>query len=261
MNMKNTVLLLTFILSVSFSQVAAKTPRNVNIVFIGNSITYGAQIANPAQDAPPKQVQLYLSDKKNIGTVQFVNCGVSGSTTLDFLPGSGALFARTMQNKTVKTFKKDKETPLYFSIMLGTNDSAIKGPHGAPVSPENYKANLKKIIDRLLADFPSCKIILHRPIWYSENTYNGAMYLAEGLNRLQTYTPQIEAIIKEYKEIAPKRVFMGDTEAFQFFKKNYLTHFVAEEGYAGTFYLHPNEQGAKKLAEFWGDALYKVIMK
>ena len=54
---------------------------------------------------------------------------------------------------------------------------------------------------------------------------------------------------------------MGDTKAFQFFKKNYLAHFVAEEGYSGTFYLHPNEKGAKKLAVFWGDALYKVIKK
>ncbi|HIU54310.1 MAG TPA: SGNH/GDSL hydrolase family protein [Candidatus Gallibacteroides avistercoris] len=260
--MKHTILLLLILpFFIGGISAEAKEPRNVNIVFIGNSITEGAQIANPAQDAPPKQVQLYLSKKKGIGTVQFVNCGVSGSTTLDFLPGSGALFKRTVNNKTVKEFRKDKETPLYFSIMLGTNDSAIKGPNGSPVSAEAYKANLKKIIDKLLSDFPGCRIVLHRPIWYSETTYNGAMYLAEGLNRLQTYTPQIEAIVKEYKKTSPNRVFLGDTKAFQFFKENYLTHFVAEEGYAGTFYLHPNEQGAKKLAEYWGEALYKIIMK
>ena len=33
----------------------------------------------------------------------------------------------------------------------------------------------------------------------------------------------------------------------------------AEDGKAGTFYLHPNEAGAKKLARFWAEAIAQSI--
>jgi hypothetical protein len=33
----------------------------------------------------------------------------------------------------------------------------------------------------------------------------------------------------------------------------------AEDGKAGVFYLHPNEAGAKKLAQFWADAIVDVV--
>jgi hypothetical protein len=52
---------------------------------------------------------------------------------------------------------------------------------------------------------------------------------------------------------------MGDTEAFDYFKANYLTDLIPEEGNAGTFYLHPNEKGAAVLGEYWGKAIMKVV--
>ena len=35
----------------------------------------------------------------------------------------------------------------------------------------------------------------------------------------------------------------------------------AEDGKAGTFYLHPNEAGARKLARYWAQAIVKVGKK
>ena len=39
----------------------------------------------------------------------------------------------------------------------------------------------------------------------------------------------------------------------------YIDRQYTEDGKAGTFYLHPNEAGAKKLARFWSEAIVKSI--
>jgi hypothetical protein len=143
--------------------------------------------------------------------------------------------------------------------MLGTNDSAVKGTNGSPVSTENYKGNLKTIIDKLLLQFPDSKVVLHRPTWYSPNTYNGAIYLQEGLNRLNDYFPKIKELISYYSSIYPNRVYLGDTDAYAYFEKNFIKNMKPEKGNAGTFYLHPNIKGAKNLGKFWAKAILKCI--
>jgi lysophospholipase L1-like esterase len=237
---------------------AQPTPpkQNLNIVFIGNSITYGGGLATPATEAPPVQAAAYLRQQKNTNQVAYANLGVSGYTTVDFLPATNKIFNKVLQ--TANAFKGQPGL-LLFSIDLGTNDSAVQGPNGSPVSPAAYRTNLKIITDRLLADYPGCKIIIHRPIWYSPNTYNSSKYLAEGLARLQNYFGEIDALVASYAATHPKRVFRGDTKAFDYFRKNYLTHFQHETGQQGTFYLHPNQKGAAVLGRFWGKAIYDAI--
>jgi lysophospholipase L1-like esterase len=243
------------LLSIVFCCFAAgKTKKqDVNIVFIGNSITE----SRSKETAPPVKTTHYLRTQLTDRAINFSNQGVSGSTTVDFLPASNTRFPNVRQ--AADAFAADKTALLLFSVMLGTNDSAIKGTNGAPVSPTQYRTNLKVIIDELLALYPNAKIVLHHPLWYSPSTYNGAMYLLEGLNRLQSYFPEIAGLVAEYAQTKPGSVWMGDTEGFDFFKENHLTFFIKEEGNAGVFYLHPNDEGNDKLAEFWGKALLNVI--
>jgi lysophospholipase L1-like esterase len=231
--------------------------QNLNIVFIGNSITYGAGLADPSKEAPPVIAADYLKKQANIGSVDFSNQGHSGYTTLDFLPATNAFKA---VEQAAKAFT-DKQALLMFSLKLGTNDSAESGTHGAPVSPEDYRNNLKTIVDTLLKEFPGCIVVFEHPVWYSPNTYNGARYLAAGLARLQSYVPQIDQLVKAYNTTNPKQVFTGDTKAFNYFKQNYLTDCQAEQGHEGTFYLHPNKQGAVALGTFWGVAINKVVKR
>lgn len=113
--------------------------------------------------------------------VAFVNCGVSGCTTVDYLPAMNTLFPKML---TALASMDAKEADMVFSIMLGTNDSAIKGPTGSPVLPQQYRTN---------------------------------------------------------------------------FKDNYLSDLIAEQGNAGTFYLHPNAKGADVLATFWLNAINRVL--
>lgn len=237
---------------------AQSAKQNLNIVFIGNSITQGAQLSLPEIESPPAQACGYLREQDNIGTVAFSNQGYSGYTTVDFLPSTARAFPKVEQAAHAFT---DKQALLVFSIKLGTNDSAIQGPNGSPVSPKAYKQNLKIIADSLLKEFPGCIIIFQHPIWYSPNTYNGAKYLKEGLKRLQRYIPKINNLVAACASTYPKQVFIGDTKGFAYFKKNYLTYLRPEEGHQGTFYLHPNKQGAQSLGYFWGQAINKVIQQ
>lgn len=238
--------------------VMGKEKKHLNIVFIGNSITQGVLLEDPKHDAPPVKAALYLRKQQSvIGTVRYSNQGVSGSTTVDFLPQTELLFPKVVQ--AADQFKDETWATLLFSVMLGTNDSAITGPNGSPVSADRYRENMKTILDKLLALYPKCKIVLHRPVWYSPNTYNGAKYLEEGLNRLQSYYPELQALVLDYSKRFPGQVFLGDTDGFDYFKTHYKEELFPEKGNAGTFYLHPNKEGAAALGELWGKAIFGAI--
>ncbi|QEC76875.1 GDSL-type esterase/lipase family protein [Mucilaginibacter ginsenosidivorax] len=251
--MKQFILCVIVLLLSVLSAVAQDKKPNLNIVFIGNSITQGVQLPDAASDAPPATAVAYLHRQKDLGTVEFSNQGHSGYTTLDFLPGTGT-FSRI--EEAANAFA-DKNALLIFSIKLGTNDSAIEGPHGAPVSPGDYIRNVEAITGKLLADFPNAIVILQHPIWYSPNTQNGAKYLQEGLSRLQSYIPKLDSLAATNS----KHLFIGDKKAFKYFKKHHLTLQVPENGKQGLFYLHPNKAGAIVLGEFWGKAIEKVVRK
>lgn len=231
--------------------------KTLHIVYIGDSITQGVQLSDPATEAPPATATGWLRKQKGIGRAEFSNQGVSGFTTVDFLPSTNTIFPRV--DKAASALA-GKDATLVFFIMLGTNDSAIAGPNGSPVSPEKYHDNLKIIIDNLLKHFPDSKFIIQKPIWYSPNTYNGAMYLKEGLLRLESYFPQIDQLVSEYKSVNPEHVFTTGTMAFDYFSKHHLTDLIPEQGHQGIFYLHPNSKGDVMLGQFWGEAIYKVIM-
>lgn len=74
-----------------------KEKKNLNIVFIGNSITQGALLENPRHEAPPVKAALYLRRQPSVGTVRYSNQGVSGSTTFDFLPQTDLLFPKVVR--------------------------------------------------------------------------------------------------------------------------------------------------------------------
>lgn len=222
---------------------------NINLLFIGNSITAGATLGNPAAQAPPIICRTLVEDATGVTTNVF-NGGHSGITTFGYLPGRTD-FTRIVNS--AKAFKKQNGGLIYISIMLGTNDSACSGTEGAPVDPGVYGNNMRTIINELIDAIPTCKIILNYPIWYSPSTYNGARYLQEGLDRLHSYYPILDAIVAEYDQ-----VYAGMRDVWEYFENNFAM-FTRESGNAGYFYLHPNANGAKRLAEIWAHSLLELI--
>ena len=230
---------------------------NLDIVYIGNSITQGVQLAVPAEEAPPACATKYIRTLKGVMSVNFLNRGRSGYTTVNFLPTAEGELSKVIA--AVKSFHTDNTRLLVFSISLGTNDSAEEGPKGSPLWPEEYHTNIKAITDKLMNVFQGCKVVYQQPIWYSTNTYNHSRYLKAGLDRLQSYFPELRSLVSEYTQTNPGQVYMGDTKAFDYFRDNYLTDLIPESGNAGTFYLHPNKKGAEALGKFWGDGIYQVL--
>lgn len=259
--LKSSLILISFCACFSFriaeGQQAIKK-RDLDVVYIGNSITQGVQLKDPKTEAPPAASSKYLGLQKGIGDVEFINQGRSGYTTVDFLPDEGVTLNKVIE--ATNEFHKVSQRLLIFSISLGTNDSAEKGPKGSPVSPDSYQQNLKTIADKLLSEFPGCRIFFQQPIWYSPNTYNGSKYMAEGLSRLQTYFPELHSLVEKYSKTNPGQVFLGDQKGFNYFRKNHLTDLIPESGKAGTFYLHPNKKGADVLGKLWGEAIYKQLV-
>lgn len=232
--------------------------KDLYLVFIGNSITAGAGLQNRVAEAPPVHAAAFLREWAGIRSVEYSNQGVSGFTTVDFLPATNTVFKRVV---TAAQIFAEKDGILIFSISLGTNDSAIQGPNGSPVSPSSYHNNLKTISDSLLKLFPTSLIVIQQPIWYSPNTYNSSKYLAEGLARLQSYFPEIDLLVNEYGKTLPGRVFLGDTNGFGYFEANSNTDLKPEPGNQGVFYLHPNAKGAVVLGQLWGTAIAHALGK
>ncbi|MCC8088245.1 MAG: GDSL-type esterase/lipase family protein [Rikenellaceae bacterium] len=253
-------LLLSFIflfsMSVKLTARSSDNGKDINLVFIGNSITQGVQLGG-AEYAPPAIAAGILEGYKGVGSVKFFNNGVSGKTTFDHIPGTG-LFTRTIE--AADGFYSDKDAQLVFSIMIGTNDSAVTGPNGSPVEREVYIINLMSIMDSLLNRYPDAVVVLHHPVWYSPNTYNTSQYLQEGLDRLRSYIPAIDRLAREYRK-KNFSVYVGDSKAHGYFEKHYKELMIHENGQEGIFFLHPNRDGAAKLAEFWTGNIYKSLRK
>jgi lysophospholipase L1-like esterase len=236
----------------ALSSAAAMPYAPVDVVFIGDSITYGANL-NDGDPTACEDCARALELGPLARQVYYSNEGHSGYTTLDYLPGTPAF---THAEDSARKLDSSNPGELIFSIMLGTNDSANGGTNGSPIDASRYQANLSSMVRTLLADFPKCKIVVNRPLWYSPNTHNGANYEEGGLERLTTYFPVISSLARK---LASHRVFEGDTRGFDYFAATYLTTLNAEPGRNGTFYLHPNRVGAQALGQLWAAAISRAV--
>lgn len=254
---KNTISFISCSIILVFCCAFGRTEKGqLNIVFIGDSITQANGIGESKR--PPASAANYLMTALGWKNVKSNNQGRSGFTTVDFLPAKKKAFPDVI--KAADRFS-DQSGLLVFSIMLGTNDSAIKGPNGSPVSKENYRANLKTISDSLLLRYPGSKIVFQAPLWYSDSTRNSSTYLVEGRKRLQSYLPQILSLVKSYKKSHTGRVFFGDRTGYSYFQKNHLTDMKTETGPSGKFYLHPNDKGAEALGILWAKAIDRLLQR
>lgn len=251
--MKKLLSVLAMVCLVLGASAQPRKARTCNLIFIGNSITEGALHANKKKTAPPVVAANLVGNMLSMD-VHYRNCGRSGATTVDFLPEQKRDFVRV--EKAIEEIKALSYAPILFSIMLGTNDSANFGPNGSPVSNEDYKKNLMTMIGRIRELCPNAIFILQRPIWYSPNTHNAAQYLVAGQKRMVAYTDVLIEIANENDD-----VYLGDRDAFDYFGAKHRKYMFAEDGKAGTFYLHPNEAGARKLARYWAQAIVKVVKK
>ena len=110
-------LVIVALLAISYA-FAGGNKKDFAIIYIGNSITYGAMHEQRDVTAPPVYTSQILA-KKYKANVIWRNCGWSGATTYDFLPSHKRYFPRV--EKAIKEIQAETDAPIVFSIMLGTN--------------------------------------------------------------------------------------------------------------------------------------------
>lgn len=260
--MKRPLLNLLFFItyfSFSFAQ------QSANIVFIGNSITYGALHQQREQTAPPTQCARWLCQREGIDTIYFRNCGRSGRTTYHFLPNAADVipagdktYFPDVVAKARELVKAHPDLPLVFSIKLGTND-AVKRPKNNPTTTDGYVKNMVTIIDSLLKLWPEAHVVLQRPIFNTSDyvTKNGSVAVKKSLKTLNAYYQSFPQILQRCKT---GHVHLGDADAYGYFEKHWRSDIFEEKDARGkSFWLHPNEKGAAVLGELWGEALLPVL--
>ncbi|MHB8287160.1 MAG: SGNH/GDSL hydrolase family protein, partial [Caulobacteraceae bacterium] len=119
-----------------------------------------------------------------------------------------------------------------------------------------YTANMKTMISQLLADWPSAKVVLQLPVWFSSNTYAGPSSAALAYSYRQPLVSMIQTFAISY----PTRVFLGDTYSYNYFATNYATMGLMNPqnnatASLGTYYLHPNGTGEAVLGQMWATAI------
>jgi lysophospholipase L1-like esterase len=250
---------LVFLVSICMGRADDKPAPVIDLVFIGDSITMGAGVPDRATQAAPVIAAHELPQALGGGaTVYFSNQGQNGHTTVNFLPG-GSDFSGVEAG--AKQLEADHPGQMVFSIMLGTNDCSSNGvTTGSPVSAANYAHNLQQIIDKLLAEYPDSKFVINHSIWFSPNTHNAADYTGSAAaDRLKSYFPAIDTLVANYASSAPHHVYLGDTDAYDYFSIHFQTELNGENGTYGTFFLHPNPTGAQSLGKFWATAIAKDL--
>lgn len=129
-----------FLLLAGFSTGCAQdegTPETRTIVILGDSLTAGYGLDNPAADAYPALLQKKIDDAKFPWRV--INAGISGDTT-----AGGVRRIKWVLNQKVDLLV----------IALGGNDG-LRG-----VSPAVTQNNLQSIIDQARATYPEILIIV-----------------------------------------------------------------------------------------------------
>ncbi|MEG1587744.1 MAG: GDSL-type esterase/lipase family protein [Mucinivorans sp.] len=169
--MRKLILSLTLIFCAVLLSTAAD---KVRVAAVGNSITYGAGIDNPAQNSYPAQLQRVLGDKYWV-----VNFGASGYSMLS---KSDYPYITTGQFKSSVEFNPD-----IILIKLGTNDTKT---NNRDKIKSDYKADYQKLINlyRALPSNPRIILLTPVPCYLPSGAY-------EGTNKI--YEETINPIIQE----------------------------------------------------------------
>lgn len=215
-------------------------PLSKTIGFIGDSLTYGSGAVNPATDAAPAAAVRLLGQE-----YRAINHGIGGKTTEEWAKDACKNERTACLTDAIESFKKADVDIVHIS--LGTNDVRTD----ENISPSRYYNNLQSIVNRL-KEHGFKRVIVSRPIYFGLLDNDGRD--EQSLKTLSVdYYHELKRLAAENKGY----VFLGDTDAYEWFKEHY-----DYTGSAGTYYgdsTHPTTIGYTKLGEFWAKAIKATI--
>lgn len=209
--MKKLFLTLTLILAVT-----TLWAQKIKVACVGNSITYGAGVANAARNSYPAQLSYRLGDQYEVR-----NFGVSATT---LMTNGNSPYINTGQYKASLEYQPDIVT-----IKLGTNDSKS---FNRDKLKENYKKDYQALIDSYKALPSKPRIILLAPVpcYITDNEFAGANSVYEA------------TIIPAIKELAYENS-LELVDLYHTFDKNvWQEHIMPDK-------LHPTSLGMTIIAD------------
>lgn len=219
--------ILSFLLILLFSTSCVSKKRNVKVVAcIGDSITLGARLADPAKDSYPAQLQQLLGEAYRV-----VNLGVGGCT----------LIRKGKPNVWSELSNIAEINPDLVIVSLGTNDTCGEGTCGDRKCWEfkdSYLVDYLDFIDSLqiLPSQPEIWVCAPSPMVVETPGLNVARI--EGLTIRK---PRLDTLISQVVKVAEeKQIGLIDLNT------PLLDHpelFTVEDG------VHPNQAGYRVMAE------------
>jgi len=219
-------------------------PQSLNVVFIGDSITYGYLLTAPAEEAPPIRTAAVLQGMQCFTNVCFTNCGRNAFRTDQFLPERPG--SAWPQVRLAGDSYTNKTGLLLFSIMLGANDSVV-------FTPAQYGSNLTSLVNALLGSYPNSQIVIHHPLWYSKVPSTRPDILFQ-------YIPVIDALVGTFGQSLPGRVHLGDIKGWDIVEEDHEAICFKETRDSLPYYIHPNVTGATILGKCWAEAIYRAVV-
>lgn len=133
----------------------------VRTIFVGDSITFGAGSGTGFDPATHSFFAL-LDNDTAFDNYELINAGCGGASTYDWVDIATLTACGSYMEYDLYDAEITEHFPLYNTyIMLGTNDSVgFFNPSGV-VTKAQYKANLKDLVERLLAH--SIRIVIMTP--------------------------------------------------------------------------------------------------
>lgn len=224
LNRRLLALVLTLMLMLPLSM-SAKMPKRIylqktRVACIGNSITFGYGLQDPATESYPAQLQQMLGDNYEVG-----NFGKSSATLLH--RGHFPYVAQEEWQKA-KAFKGDIAV-----IHLGVNDT---DPRNWPYFRDDFVSDYLAIIDTLRQQNPKCRILiaLLTPLTHNHKRFESGT---------QQWEQEIQEAIKTVARV-------GKVQLIDFHKPLYAYPQLFGDA------IHPNKEGATILAR----TVYKAIL-
>lgn len=238
----------------------------LNIVFIGDDITYGTDVAGSGSTAPPTLPGYcldLLAAQPDLPCVSGANVAQTGLTTTDWLP-TGAHYPATRQAMQALVAATPHGQQV-FSILLGTFDAAVgsnnNGSTGNAQTVNGYITNYRAMIQQLLHDWPQCRVVLHACPFLSPNAATGQVsWDTAALALLMQFNAVLGKIAGFFAGSNPGQVMVGDSSAFAYFASRYTTELQPQSGGDGTMYLLPSaDRGMLSLAALQAQAVSQAL--
>lgn len=204
--------------------------KNSLILFQGDSITDTGRTGSADPDAslgqgyPAKIAEAFANDYADLG-LTVVNRGISGNRTWDLL---------NRWDKDCIDIKPD-----YFSLLIGVNDTWRRYDSGMITTAEEYEANMRTLLDRVVNE-TGAKIILLN-IFLLDVTEDKAQMRPDLVEKQAVIAKLVEDydvtyidVQKKFDEMVAAGTPMTD---------------LSEDG------VHPSDFGHKVIAELWLNAV------